>query len=526
MNIGTYWHTIKYLKGKQLFYQLLQRFRPLALKVNLNGKYDEKRGFEVKHAGWLQSPKTWMGEGRFRFIGIEKSFDGNWNTPGRGRLWNYNLNYMDYLLQEDISAEEGLKLILDFIGGFDRNTCGKEPYPLSVRCMNWIKFISGNRQHLPAEQAGKIDKALYSQLNALSRNPEYHLLGNHLIMNGVSLLFGAFHFRDNKLFRKASEILLAESEEQILNDGGHFELSPMYHQQILSLFLDCVNLIDNNKGIFPEQEKLVSILKSKISLMTGWLENITLPGGEIPLLNDSALGIYPDSATLYEYAGKLGVRPLKKPLDDSGYRRFAGSNYICIADAGRTGPEYIPGHAHADTFSFVLCIGEKQVVADTGISTYENNNDRLHERGTSAHNTVKACGINSSEVWGSFRVGRRATVRMILDSQSELVAEHDGFSRCGAIHKRHFVFNEDQISIHDELTGGKDGVFNLHFHPDRSVHLEGNKIILDCCIIMATGFNECRLRDYKYHPGFNLTMDSIKFEGLFTGSCSIKIITG
>ena len=47
-------------------------------------------------------------------------------------------------------------------------------------------------------------------------------------------------------YKKAVEILREELEEQILNDGGHFELSPMYHQIMLFRVLDCINLIENN----------------------------------------------------------------------------------------------------------------------------------------------------------------------------------------------------------------------------------------------------------------------------------------
>ena len=44
---------------------------------------------------------------------------------------------------------------------------------------------------------------------------------------------------------------------------------------------------------------------------------------------------------------------------------------------------YQPGHSHADTFNFELYIKNKPIIVDTGISTYENNQQRRYERSTS-----------------------------------------------------------------------------------------------------------------------------------------------
>ena len=48
---------------------------------------------------------------------------------------------------------------------------------------------------------------------------------------------------------------------------------------------------------------------------------------------------------------------------------------------------------------------------DSGTSTYERDSERLRQRGTAAHNTVQLGGVDSSEVWSGFRVGRRARPR-------------------------------------------------------------------------------------------------------------------
>ena len=81
-----------------------------------------------------------------------------------------------------------------------------------------------------------------------------------------------------------------------------------------------------------------------------------------------------------------------------------------IFDAAAVGPDYIPGHAHADTLSFELSIGRERVFVNTGTSQYGSNLARHSERRTAAHNTVEVNNADSSEVWSSFRVGNRAKI--------------------------------------------------------------------------------------------------------------------
>ena len=66
----------------------------------------------------------------------------DWNYNVFGKLWTYNLNYFDYLNQENITKEQGIYLINDFIKNREIIIDGFEPYPISLRAINWIKFLS------------------------------------------------------------------------------------------------------------------------------------------------------------------------------------------------------------------------------------------------------------------------------------------------------------------------------------------------------------------------------------------------
>lgn len=460
-------------------------------------------------------------DGTFVFLNRSHTFgqDIDWNYAGYGKLWTYNLTYFDFLQQEGLRSEEGLTLIHDFIEQIEDVKDGLEPFPISLRGINWVKFLT---RHDVKEQ--KIDDILYAQYGRLLDNIEYHLLGNHLLENGFSLLFGAYYFQDEKLYKKAKEILTAELDEQILSDGAHFELSPMYHQIMLFRLLDCINLFQNNSWL--KDKKLCELLTDKAALMSGWLNTITFENGAIPLLNDSANQIAPTTRELNEYAHNLQVAVKYQQLADCGYRKFKNGHYEIVLDVGNIGPDYIPGHAHSDIFNFELYVDHKPLIVDTGISTYEANERRQMERSTRSHNTVEVAGENQSDVWGGFRVGKRARVFDIKENNKYIEATHDGYKEKGVLHTRKFIFEADHIVIKDMLKGAKSNtcVAFFHFHPKVHVQQKNNLIECDSMIFEFTGANEILLEPYEYVVEFNKRTKAVCAMILFDKELETRMI--
>jgi hypothetical protein len=445
----------------------------------------------------------------FTFLNLSHTFENDidWNYAEFGKLWTYNLTYFDYLQQERMSEERGIELIHDFIEKIPSHKDAMEPFPTSLRGINWVKFLS--MHHIRDKE---IDNSLYAQYQILMDNLEYHLLGNHLLENGFSLLFGAYYFQDEKLYAKAKEILTVELEEQILNDGAHFELSPMYHQIMLFRVLDCINLVENNT--FHEQE-LLALLKIKASIMLGWLGNITYKNGDIPLLNDSTNGIAPTSKELFAYASRLNIEAETVALKESGYRKVTNSRYECVVDIGNIGPNYIPGHAHADTFNFELYVDGKLFIVDVGLSTYETNARRTEERSTASHNSVEVSNENSSKVWGGFRVADRATVTEIKESKQKIMASHDGYmKKFGILHTREWQFEENKIVIKDSLNKKVHAVARLHFHTDVTKGEILKALVSD---------KKIHFVNYKYSPEFNILVNAIAVEIAFEKDLKVEI---
>ncbi len=535
-----YFHTIRYLRPVQIryriFYFLRKKWRrltgfryalatePLAV-VSL--------GFQE----FIPAYATWQpAENRFRFLNVEQVFSEktDWDCTTQGKLWQYNLHYFDCLHQPDLDPGDGLRLMLDFVEKLPDTPTALEPYPTSLRIINWVKFLSAHPS--PLNPQPSLDKALYAQAHILADNLEYHLLGNHLLENGFALLFAACRYGDERLFRLAEKILCAELREQILPDGGHFERSPMYHQTILHRVLDAYNLLKNNAvPQLPGSLKLPGSLATTAARMLAWLHTMTFRNGDTARFNDTTRGIAPTTQQLEEYAQRLGILPAGPSLPavrgsydperpPSDYYKFQSPDYELIADAGDIGPDYQPGHAHCDTLSFEMHIGGEPFLVNTGISTYEKDEHRQRERGTAAHNTVQIGDWEQSEIWAGFRVARRARAVVVASGHDFLEAAHTGYDWLGLRHVRRWECSETEVRILDvvvprNVIPGEAPRNNIprysyrahfHFHPDVHVLLENDRLVCGGNVLTFSGFSKIILEQYDYAEGFNLRRPATK----------------
>ena len=477
MNIKLLLHTIRHLKLEQLVYQVYYRIVKPKFKM-MPSPVDAEH---VLFRGYIPKSKC-FDRSVFTFLNIGDQFHG-WDFQGHGALWAYNLNYMDWLLQEGIPYEAGAEWIDRFVNDISVNKVGLDPYPMALRGINWIKFISIHHEFLDKNRLQKWNDSLYSQYRLLERKLEYHLLGNHLLEDAYSLYIASIYFHDRRMYLEACKLLRKQLNEQILLDGAHYEQSPMYHCILLDRLLDCCNISSNNL-CFDEQKEMTSFLKTKASMMLGHLASIIWDDGDIPMLNDSAINVAPISADLFNYARCLSISWKNIPLKECGYRKFKNEQFEAIADVGNMTASYQPGHSHADTFSYELYINGLPFIVDAGISTYNKSVRRQLERSTAAHNTVTVDSRNSSEVWGGFRVGKRAKVRILGESGTFISASHDGFGK-SAIHTREFRVDRDFFCVSDNVTGVHECKSFIHFAPDIEIESVSNERICTQAIVIS-----------------------------------------
>lgn len=465
-----YWHTLRYLRPVQVYGRAWFRlYRP---KPNLA----PAPGVRVVSGRWEPPARrrpSLVGPETFIFLRKSGSLSEiGWNGSQRERLWRYNQHYFDDLNAQgnESRTDWHRRLLLSWVtGNPPGHGVGWEPYPTSVRIVNWIKWALAGHV-LPAECVS----SLAIQARWLSERLEFHLLGNHLLANAKALVFCGLYFQGDEAeqwLRRGIRLLQRELPEQVLPDGGHCERSPMYHLIVLEDLLDLINICRAYDQAIPGD------WLTKVRQMLRWAAVMRHPDGELAFFNDAAFGVACRFDALQAYAARLGIDgPWDSEggvwLEPSGYLRLANRDAVLFFDVAPLGPDHLPGHAHADTLSLELSLFGQRVLVNSGTSLYGTGPERQRQRGTGAHNTVMVDDQDSSEVWGGFRVARRARVQNVVCIPEDGVAEaeHDGYCRLPGrpVHQRRVRLTEGVLTVTDIVSGAcrhrVKGAW--HLHPD------------------------------------------------------------
>ena len=226
----------------------------------------------------------------------------------------------------------------------------------------------------------------------------------------------------------------------------HFELSPMYHKLILE---DVMRVAVALRGAGKRNAEIEGYLPSMLDVAYSLEEGLD----RIPLFNDCGNNVAKSLDALCEAAkAHFDLTPkYKDKLPDSGYYIFKQDEWKLIVDAGQPGPTYLPGHAHCDAMSFELFKSGKPVIVNCGTYAYQCD-ERAFFRSTAAHNTVQIDGVEQSECWGAFRMGRRCRTR--VKSIGMDFIEMEMTDQKGATVTRRITLTNNYIFVSDSSYNG------------------------------------------------------------------------
>jgi hypothetical protein len=517
------------MKPIQVFYQIVYRAKKPFIQLKGYKKFI-KQNIQPLNSSFpelIPATNRYFGANYFKFLNQEKHFIGevDWNFMHHGKLWNYNLQYFDYINDDSISVEERAALLQDFSKQLIAGKIKPEPYPVSLRLINTLIFLSNHPQ-----EDKYTNRAVLLQIDYLKRNLEFHILANHLLENFISLLVAGFALKNEKLISFAIEKLKVQVAEQILEDGCHYECSPMYHSIILSRFLLLLDIVNTEK----DYQMQLEWLKPYVVKMLGWLDAFQWKNGTWALVNDAANGIAPSSTALFKVAKALGLKWETTQLSASGYRRFNDAGFEVMFDAGNIIPSYQPGHTHSDMLQVCLCYNQMPIIVDCGTGTYQTSRIRINERKTAAHNTVVVNEKNQFQVWSSFRVGKRALCTIEQEGNNFIIAHHDGYNaRFGVTHRRRVQIDEEGLHIFDIILkkANKKSVKSYAiYHFEFSLHLLilNDKLLqIDKNLFMMFhGGESIHLEKYNQAIGFNQWKEATKVLVFFSEDLYTKVYKG
>lgn len=440
--------------------------------------------------------KTQFIDGSFAFTFLNKSRDFslpiNWHKSELNvgtRLWKLNLHYFDYT--ENLTDDEFSALVTDWISQNRPYRTGYwfdswNSYAISIRLVAWMGEFQTRHKRLDKKMVETWKHSIQEQLGFLQNNLERDIGGNHIVKNIRALYWGAKFFSNtgkNEFALLADQLLSVELENQILDDGFHFELSPAYHCLVFGDLLDCWRLM-------PEND-LKGKLAKKLIAMAQVIADLTHPDGHISLFNDGGLNMALAPKVLLKiYAQLFEEKPTQHThicYPNAGYNILRTDNYYLVYDAGRVGPDGLPAHAHGDIFSFELTVGTQRIFVDTGVFEYNAGSLRTRSRATVAHNTLNLDSLDQCEFWSAFRLGYRADIKILenhFDGTSMIVsAEHNGYQKLsgGPTHKRNIKASlNNVIKIKDQVIKGNNqqAAAHLLLHPEVKILEQDNGFLL------------------------------------------------
>jgi Heparinase II/III-like protein/Heparinase II/III N-terminus len=409
--------------------------------------------------------------------------------------------------------------------------------------LNLLSPFGPEEQHwLATVTRSLVQHALYIEANI-----EFSHLStsNHYLSDVVGLYCLSVFLAGEGMAAKRREYrrrIEAEMAKQVYEDGGDYEASTGYQVLVTQLFTTAL-LLMRSDGSAPASPAFVERLR----MMFRFLNTVASRSGELPQVGDCDDGrtelliddlrqmihspvsernslrvpqllglgqrLFGEGAGAGDDAAWYGLTDAT-PIHNSESQMHPGSAYaIRVLPKSGIGvlqnvsaellffaiPNGIFGkgsHTHNDKLSFVLRLGGREVVCDSGTGCYTRDiATRNRFRSTTAHNTLLIDGVEQNRIFpgpiGLFALGDEAAVSRIQEGRDALGgfmrASHTGYSSIGVLHTRtiRVVDCEKAFVIEDQLDGHgvHDFELNLQLTPNLSAEVHAAKDGILCRIL-------------------------------------------
>lgn len=474
-SLQLYFNTLRYMKPIQIPYLIKNRlpnrdsFNKYPLTDNVANNWTIFIPDLDEDNAYLERFKVEeISQGQIRLLNHAFETKNGWYDEHATPLENFNLHYFEFAIALAVAGKQSngtgyaqclSSLYSNWIDCWDI-PIAKHPYTTSLRITHLLIACSvlDNKEIL---------KSLYPQYRYLLKHQEKGLLGNHYFENLKAIVLCSLIYEEEKIFDAYYPKFLNELEEQILEDGVHFERSLMYHKIVLEGIIRVaflLNQFDKKSLTQPLLDKIQSMITAGFSLERSM--------GKTPFFNDAAENVAKDMNQLIQAASCLfGIEPEdRQAFPVSGYYKVYSRDCALMFDAGEIGPHYLPGHSHCDCLSFELSFRGKPLFVNSGTYGYQGSK-RSYFRSTRAHNTVTIDNAEQMECWGEHRVGRRLS--KIQGSLNQQTVIGSFINYLGQSHNRTINLKDGYFRVIDKTTG--IGIIRSFLHVNSFYRIDTNE---------------------------------------------------
>ena len=287
----------------------------------------------------------------------------------------------------------------------------------------------------------------------------------------------------------ALDLLAANAEADVWDDGVHRECSTDYHLIVLRSF---VGAIANARAAGLD---VPAPLLDRTALACDFALHVQRPDGTTPALSDGDQGDFrpllalagdvldrPD-LTWAATGGRAGTPPAGRHVtfpvggycvQRSGWgvgpRAYADERF-CVVDCGPLGEG---GHGHYDHLSVEMAAGGRSLVVDPGRHTYVDGPWRRWFKGTAGHSTVTVDGLDQTPYRCGKPKGPVSSARLVgrwTGPGLDVVVGRATSPAYDAVHTRAVALvGDDWWVVHDRLTAPTPHRYQARWHLAPEAH--------------------------------------------------------
>lgn len=498
--VSLYFHTIRYLKVKQIAARVLKKFKRRNFVVKGNKKIENMLYLFVENLDENEAYLARFDTDKLMQNEIELLHEShvldfkNWDIGDTTtHLWLFNLQYMEYLIPlavkykntKDIKYYEKIReFITSWYGCFSRISGDAwAPYVISLRLPNWLIVMQLIEDELNKDEefCTLIVNSVYTQYYYLKSHTEDHLLGNHYLENLKTLYICSVLFGESEEEKKYRVLLTKELKEEILSDGMHFELSFMYHKIIAEGLL---RVILTMKQAGKQSEEELKFYIETFQKMCDIEASFEKGNSRTLLFNDSGDNVAKTADALLAAAINMKVlSDVKSNIDvlpKAGYYQYLMNDVRVFVDGGSIGPDYMPGHGHCDCFSYELFRKGEPIIVNSGTFQYQDAK-RVYFRSTKAHNTFTINDTEQSQCWSEHRVAKRIRNIEVQKSENDFIGKGSYWN--GQKVQRGINVVSNGMMVLDEClsTGDVKITSYIHINPKYDLqYVDGKTFMVNC----------------------------------------------
>lgn len=332
---------------------------------------------------------------------------------GDHQLWRLSLNYMGYVCSMLVHGEARhhaavREMIISFEERLNMTDSGAFhsywfPYGVSQRILALTSglLLAQNKGLIDPETDRIVRNFLRRNVAFLLDNIEFELRNNHVERNLAALALYYSYTTDTPtiIAKKLEHAIQDIVKSTLLPDGTQIERSSMYQ----GLTVASLRVLSDAPFLSNDLKQHLAKCTSEATRAFAILSH---PDGEVSLFNDA----WHDEAPPFNGEG---VSDGLSMLPEAGYARLSKGDDMCLLDAGAIGPSWNPGHGHSDFLALEIDLHGQRFIVDPGTSQYDSGPERQRERSAAAHNGPTWRNYEPVEYFGSFRVGRMVSAKLI-----------------------------------------------------------------------------------------------------------------